>query len=62
MPLHPSTPAEALAEALQIDRAGRVAGMLDRWEVENVGDEPDWEVSDVDRSRSHGADVNLERR
>lgn len=33
----------------QIDRAQRVAAMLDRWEREAVVDEPDWDVDDVDR-------------
>jgi hypothetical protein len=31
----------------QVDRAKRVATMLDRWSAEDVTDEPDWEVSDV---------------
>ena len=26
-----------------------VSAMLDRWKTEDVGDEPDWDVSDVER-------------
>ena len=33
----------------QIDRGQRVADMLDRWEREEIADEPDWDVDDVDR-------------
>ena len=33
----------------EIDRAQRVAAMLDRWERENATDEPDWDVDDVER-------------
>jgi|HubBroStandDraft_4_1064222.scaffolds.fasta_scaffold87065_3 hypothetical protein len=33
----------------QIDRAQRIAAMLDRWESEEIVDEPDWDVDDVDR-------------
>jgi len=33
----------------QIDRAQRIAAMLDRWEREEIVDEPDWDVDDVDR-------------
>jgi hypothetical protein len=33
----------------QIDRAQRVAAMLDRWEREEIVDEPDWDVDDVER-------------
>jgi hypothetical protein len=33
----------------QVDRAQRVAAMLDRWEHEEVVDEPDWDVNDVER-------------
>ena len=32
----------------QIDRAQRVAAMLDRWEREEIVDEPDWDVDDVE--------------
>jgi hypothetical protein len=32
----------------QIDRAHRVAAMLDRWEREEVVDEPDWDVDSVE--------------
>jgi hypothetical protein len=32
----------------QVDRAQRVAAMLDRWEHEEVADEPDWDVDDVE--------------
>jgi hypothetical protein len=32
----------------QIDRAKRVATMLDRWATEDLTDEPDWEVSDAE--------------
>jgi hypothetical protein len=33
----------------QVDRAQRVAAMLDRWEREEIVDEPDWDVDDVER-------------
>lgn len=32
----------------QIDRAQRIAAMLDRWKSEDLGDEPDWEVDDIE--------------
>lgn len=32
-----------------VDRAKRIAAMLDRWEAEDVSDEPDWDVHDVGR-------------
>jgi len=28
--------------------AARVAAMLDRWEAEDVSDEPDWDVGDIE--------------
>jgi hypothetical protein len=28
--------------------AARVAAMLDRWEAEDVSDEPDWDIGDVE--------------
>jgi hypothetical protein len=31
-----------------VDRAQRIAAMLDRWESEGATDEPDWEVDDVE--------------
>lgn len=33
----------------QIDRAQRIAAMLDRWEREEIVDEPDWDVDNADR-------------
>ncbi len=33
----------------QVDRAQRVAKMLDRWDAEDVEDEPEWEVEDAQR-------------
>jgi hypothetical protein len=32
-----------------VDRARRIAAMLDRWDAEDVSDEPDWDVLDVGR-------------
>ncbi len=32
-----------------VDTAQRVTAMLDRWEHEEVVDEPDWDVDDVER-------------
>jgi len=32
----------------QIDRAQRLAAMLDRWEREEIVDEPDWDVDDIE--------------
>jgi hypothetical protein len=41
--------AEIRARVLpQIDRAQRVATMLDRWAAEDASDEPDWDVSDLE--------------
>lgn len=28
--------------------ATRVAAMLDRWEAEDVSDEPDWDIGDIE--------------
>jgi hypothetical protein len=43
----------------QIDRAQRLLAMLDRWEAEDVADEPDWDVATVEplklRSSSSGS-------
>jgi hypothetical protein len=44
-----SNPSHAVPEAhrarvlQQIDRAQRIAAMLDRWESDDVADEPDWD-------------------
>ena len=32
----------------QVDRARRIVAMLDRWDVEEVADEPDWDVTAID--------------
>jgi hypothetical protein len=32
----------------QVDRTQRLAAMLDRWETENVDDEPEWDVTDLE--------------
>ncbi|WP_394833127.1 hypothetical protein LVJ94_42165 [Pendulispora rubella] len=32
-----------------VDRTKRIASMLDRWEAEDVSDEPDWDVDEVGR-------------
>jgi hypothetical protein len=32
----------------QIDRVQRIAAMLDRWEREEIVDEPDWDVDDLE--------------
>jgi hypothetical protein len=33
-----------------VDRARRIAAMLDRWEQDaGIDDEPDWEANDVER-------------
>ena len=49
-----SNPAEAVPEDArrarvlpQVDRSMRIGAMLDRWEAEDVADEPDWDVNDV---------------
>ena len=31
-----------------MERATRIAAMLDRWEVEDVSDEPEWNVEDLE--------------
>jgi hypothetical protein len=31
-----------------VDRAKRIAAMLDRWENEEPANEPDWEVDDLE--------------
>jgi hypothetical protein len=28
--------------------AARIAAMLDRWEAEDVSDEPDWDIEDIE--------------
>ena len=32
-----------------VERANRVAAMLDRWAAEDAGDEPDWDIDDAGR-------------
>ena len=47
----PNTVAERALRASVLplaDRIERVASMLDRWETEDVGDEPDWDVDDLE--------------
>src|SRR5690349_9537447 len=50
-----SNPAAALPAAglrarvlPQVDRTQRLAAMLDRWDAEDIADEPDWDVSDLE--------------
>jgi hypothetical protein len=50
-----SNPAAALPAAglgarvlRQVDRTLRLAAMLDRWDAEDLADEPDWDVSDLE--------------
>ncbi len=31
-----------------VDRTQRIAAMLDRWEAQDLGDEPDWGISDLE--------------
>ena len=31
-----------------VDRTKRIVSMLDRWETENVADEPEWDVGDIE--------------
>jgi hypothetical protein len=31
-----------------VDRTKRIASMLDRWETEDVADEPEWDISDIE--------------
>lgn len=31
-----------------VDRTQRIAAMLDRWEAQELGDEPDWEIGDLE--------------
>jgi hypothetical protein len=56
-----TTPAEARRARVlpQVDRAQRIAAMLERWETEDVADEPDWDVATVEslrlRSRFSGS-------
>jgi acetoacetate decarboxylase len=54
MTVRRSSPAEASAEDARrarvlprVDRASRVAEMLDRWEAEDVSDEPEWSVAAI---------------
>ncbi len=51
-----SNPAAALRETTlrsrvvaQVNPALRVAAMLERWSAEDVSDEPEWDVSDIER-------------
>ena len=43
----------------QVDRAQRLLAMLDRWDTEDVADEPDWEITAIEplklRSRPSGS-------
>jgi hypothetical protein len=32
----------------KVDRAQRIGAMLDRWEAEDVADEPDWDVTAIE--------------
>ncbi|MCC6903030.1 MAG: hypothetical protein IT377_28935 [Polyangiaceae bacterium] len=43
-------PAQWVAEdAERTERARRVAAMLQRWQTEDVSDEPEWDVDRVER-------------
>ncbi len=51
-----SNPAAALSETTlrsrvvaQVNPALRIAAMLERWSAEDVSDEPEWDVSDIER-------------
>jgi hypothetical protein len=45
-----SSPAvEAVSRKDLAERASRLTAMLDRWEAEDVSDEPDWSVEDLER-------------
>jgi hypothetical protein len=33
--------------------AARIAAMLDRWEAEDVSDEPDWDIADIEPLALH---------
>jgi hypothetical protein len=33
--------------------AARIAAMLDRWEEEDVSDEPDWDLADLEPTALH---------
>jgi len=47
------TPLPELPENVRdlVDQHARVRAMLDRWSREDAGDEPDWDVADVERMR-----------
>ena len=38
-----------LMDQLHSERAERIRAMLARWAAEDVGDEPNWDVNDVER-------------
>jgi hypothetical protein len=46
-----ATPSDAARRArvlALVDHAKRIAAMLDRWDAEDVSDEPDWDVTDIE--------------
>jgi hypothetical protein len=52
-------PAELPSEVIRSEQAARIAAMFKRWAVEDVSDEPDWDVDQVEQiefSRSPAAD------
>jgi hypothetical protein len=47
-PPHPTKHAETASAKEMAERATRVAAMLDRWDSEDVSNEPDWNVEDLE--------------
>jgi hypothetical protein len=43
-----------------VERAARIAAMLDRWAAEDISDEPEWDVGDIQPMtlRSSGGPVH----
>jgi hypothetical protein len=51
----PAPDASALAAADRAERARRVKEMLTRWKTEPLGEEPDWEPTEIPRLALHSA-------
>jgi hypothetical protein len=44
-------PAELSLGAVRAELAARVSAMFKRWSVEDVSDEPDWDIDQIERLR-----------
>lgn len=42
-------PAELPSEVIRAEQAARVAAMFERWDAEDVSDEPEWDVDQVEQ-------------